>query len=32
MGPMSEITHAFDHFLTQLNLVGLKAKVSKYKL
>ncbi len=32
MGPMSEITHAFDHLLTHLTLVGLKVKVSKCKL
>jgi hypothetical protein len=32
MGPLSEITHAFDHLLTQLTLVGLKVKVSKCKL
>ncbi len=31
VGPMSEITHAFDHLLTQLALVGLKVKVSKCK-
>ncbi len=32
VGPMSEITCAFDHLLTQLALVGLKFKVSKCKL
>jgi len=32
MGLMSEITHTFDHLLTQLVLVGLKVKVSKCKL
>ncbi len=32
VGLMSEITHAFDHFLTQLTLVGLRVKVSKCKL
>ncbi len=31
VGPMNEITHAFDHLLTQLALVGLKVKVSKCK-
>ncbi len=31
MGPLSEIVHTFDHLLTQLILVGLKAKVSKCK-
>ncbi len=31
MGPLSEITCAFDHILTQLTLVGLKVKVSKCK-
>jgi hypothetical protein len=31
VSPMSEITHAFDHLLTQLALVGLKVKVSKCK-
>jgi hypothetical protein len=31
VGPMSEITCAFDHLLTQLALVGLKVKVSKCK-
>ncbi len=30
--PMSEITHAFEHLLTQLAFVGLKVKVSKCKL
>jgi hypothetical protein len=29
---MSEITHAFEHLLTQLAFVGLKVKVSKCKL
>jgi hypothetical protein len=32
MGPMNEITHAFDHFSTQLTLVGFRVKVSKCKL
>jgi hypothetical protein len=32
MGLMSQITHTFDHLLTQLTLVGLKVKVSKCKL
>ncbi len=32
MGPMSEVTCAFDHLSTQLALIGLKVKVSKYKL
>jgi hypothetical protein len=32
MGPMNEITHVFDHLLTQLALVGLKVKVLKCKL
>jgi hypothetical protein len=32
VGPMSEITCAFDHLLTQLALVGLRVKVSKCKL
>jgi hypothetical protein len=27
MGPMNEISHAFDHLLTQLAQVGLKVKV-----
>jgi hypothetical protein len=31
MGPLSEITHTFDHLSTQLALVGLKVKVSKCK-
>jgi hypothetical protein len=31
MGPMSEITHTFDHLSTQLTLVGLRVKVSKCK-
>jgi hypothetical protein len=31
MGPMNEITHAFDHLLTQLALVGLRVKVAKCK-
>ncbi len=31
MGPLSEITCAFDHFSTQLILVGLRVKVSKSK-
>jgi hypothetical protein len=29
---MNEITHAFDHLLTQLALVGLRVKVAKCKL
>jgi hypothetical protein len=29
---MSEISHTFDHLLTQLTLVGLKVKVSKCKI
>ncbi len=32
MGPLSEITCAFDHLLTQLTLVRLRVKVSKCKL
>jgi hypothetical protein len=32
VGPMNEITHAFDHLSTQLTLVGLKVKMSKCKL
>jgi len=32
MGPLSEITHAFDHLSTQLALVRLRVKVSKCKL
>ncbi len=32
MGPMNEITHAYEHLSTQLTLVGLKVKVSKCKL
>jgi hypothetical protein len=28
MGPMNEITYAFEHLSTQLTLVGLKVKVS----
>jgi hypothetical protein len=32
VGPMNEITFAFDHLLTQLTLVGLRVKVLKYKL
>jgi hypothetical protein len=31
-GPLSEITCAFDHLLTQLALVRLKVKVSKCNL
>jgi hypothetical protein len=31
VGPMSEITYAFDHLLTQLTLVGLRVKMSKCK-
>jgi len=32
VGPLNEIACTFDHLLTQLILVGLKAKVSKCKL
>ncbi len=32
VGPMNEITCAFDHLLIQLTLVGLKVKVLNYKL
>jgi hypothetical protein len=32
MGPMNEITYTFDHLSTQLALVELRAKVSKWKL
>jgi hypothetical protein len=32
MGPMSEVVPAFDHFSTQLALVGFKVKVLKCKL
>ncbi len=32
MGPLNEITHAFDHLSTQLTLVGLRVNVSKCKL
>jgi len=32
VGPMNEITHAFDHLSTQLTLVGLKVKVLKCKI
>jgi hypothetical protein len=32
MGPMNEITCAFDHLSTQLALVGLRVKVLKCKL
>jgi hypothetical protein len=32
MGPMSEITHAFNHLLTQLALIGFKVKMLNYKL
>jgi hypothetical protein len=31
-GPISEINHAFNHLSIQLALIGLKVKVSKYKL
>jgi hypothetical protein len=31
MGLLSEIVRTFDHFLSQLALVGLKVKVSKCK-
>jgi len=29
---MNEITHAFDHILNQLALIGLRVKVSKCKV
>jgi len=32
VGPMSEITCAFDHLSTQLTLIGLRVNVSKCKL
>jgi hypothetical protein len=32
MGPLNEVTHVYDHFSTQLTLVGLRVKVSKCKL
>ncbi len=32
VGFMNEITHAFDHLLTQLALVGLRVKVLNCKL
>ncbi len=32
VGPMNEMTCAFDHLLTQLTLIGLKVNVSKCKL
>jgi hypothetical protein len=32
MGLMNEIVSTFDHLLTQLALVGLRAKISKCKL
>jgi hypothetical protein len=32
MGPFSDIILALDHISAQLNLVGLKVKVSKCKL
>ncbi len=32
LGLMNEITHAFDHFLTRLALVGLRVKMSKCEL
>jgi hypothetical protein len=32
MGPINEITYAFDHLSAQLALVGLRVKVSKCKL
>jgi hypothetical protein len=32
MGPMNEIISAFDHFSTQLALVGLTVKMAKCKL
>jgi hypothetical protein len=31
VGPMSEITHAFNHLSTQLALIGFKVKMSNYK-
>jgi hypothetical protein len=31
VGPMNEITHAFDHVSTQLALIELKVKMSKCK-
>jgi len=31
VGPMNEITHAFDHISTQLALVELRVKMSKCK-
>jgi hypothetical protein len=31
VGPMNEITRAFDNLLTQIALVGFKVKVSKCK-
>jgi hypothetical protein len=30
--PVNEIIHVFDHLLTQLTLVGLRFKASKFKL
>jgi hypothetical protein len=32
VGPLNEITRAFDHLSTQLTLVGLRVNVSKCKL
>jgi hypothetical protein len=32
VGPLSEITHAFDHLLIQLAIIGLKVKVLRCKL
>jgi len=32
VGLVNEITRAFDHLLTQLPLVGLRVKMSKFKL
>ncbi len=32
VGPLSDITCAFDHLSTQLALVGLKVKVLKWKI
>jgi hypothetical protein len=32
VGPMSEITHTFDHLSTSLALIGLRIKMSKCKL
>jgi hypothetical protein len=32
MGPTSEITYTFDHFSTQLTIVGFRVKMLKCKL